>query len=196
MSLLMFTTARLRRGQGYFASESGIALIEFALVLPFLLLVIFGMIDLGKAVSYWNDETHLANQAARYASVNGCPAACGGSTINTYVLNTASTAELKNNATFAIAFADSNGKFPGETGYNSGSLAPQNHCAGQSVRVTVAYPYNLLSFVSSRINFIGPITIRASSTQRIEKDWGKASGVYVAGTDHYTATGASPDPCP
>ena len=54
-----------RRGRGRFASERGVALIEFALVLPFLLLVVFGMVDLGKAVNYWNDETHLANQAAR-----------------------------------------------------------------------------------------------------------------------------------
>src|SRR4051794_31381707 len=194
MSLPKSPLHSLRRpGRGRFASESGIALVEFALVLPFLLLVIFGMVDLGKAVNYWNDETHLANQAARYASVNRCTA-CGTDTINTYVLNTAATAELKNNATFVIAFADSAGKFPGETGYTS--PASQNHCAGQSVKVTVAYDYNLLSFVSSKINFIGPVTIRSSSTQRIEKNWGNAlTGAYDPATDKYTATGASPDPC-
>ena len=36
---------------------------EFALVLPFLLLIIFAMVDMGKAISYWNDQTHLANEA-------------------------------------------------------------------------------------------------------------------------------------
>jgi Flp pilus assembly protein TadG len=187
-----------RRRRGQFASERGVALIEFALVLPFLLLVVFGMVDLGKAVNYWNDETHLANQAARYASVNGCTA-CGASTINTYVLNSAATAELKNNATLSIAFADSAGKFPGETGYTSPAV--KNHCAGQPVKVTVQYSYTFFNFATSSFTFLkGPMTatIRSTSTQRLEKNWGNAStGAYDSTTDKYTATGAhaAPDPC-
>ena len=46
--------------------ERGVALVEFALVLPLLLVLLLGMIDVGKAVNYWNDETHLANEAARF----------------------------------------------------------------------------------------------------------------------------------
>ena len=53
--------------------ESGVALIEFVLVLPLVLLLLFAMIDFGKAFNYWNDETHLANEAARYAVVNKNP---------------------------------------------------------------------------------------------------------------------------
>ena len=53
--------------------ERGVALIEFALVLPLLLVLLLGMIDAGKAFNYWNDETHLANEAARYAVVNSSP---------------------------------------------------------------------------------------------------------------------------
>ena len=55
------------------ADERGVALVEFALVLPLILLLLFGMIDFGKAFNYWNDETHLANEAARYAVVNRNP---------------------------------------------------------------------------------------------------------------------------
>src|SRR5947208_5016187 len=55
------------------ADERGAALVEFVLVLPLVLLLLFAMIDFGKAFNYWNDETHLANEAARYAVVNKNP---------------------------------------------------------------------------------------------------------------------------
>src|SRR5918912_12141 len=57
--------------------ERGVALTEMALVLPLLLLLILGMIDFGKAINYWIDDTHLANQGACLAVVNNYP---GGST--------------------------------------------------------------------------------------------------------------------
>jgi Flp pilus assembly protein TadG len=53
--------------------ERGQALVEFALVLPILLLVIFGIIQFGLAFNSANDETHLANEVARYATVNENP---------------------------------------------------------------------------------------------------------------------------
>src|SRR6266508_511051 len=51
----------------------GAALAELALVLPLLLLVLFGMLDFGKAFNAWIDETHLANDGARLAAVSYCP---------------------------------------------------------------------------------------------------------------------------
>jgi TadE-like protein len=62
---------RVRLDKG--PDERGVALIEFVLVLPLVLLLLFAMIDFGKAFNYWNDETHLANEAARYAVVNQDP---------------------------------------------------------------------------------------------------------------------------
>src|SRR5438094_2766696 len=73
--------------------ERGAALIEFVLVLPLVLLILFGMIDFGKAFTYWNDETHLANEAARYAVVNKNP--LGGPSLEAAVKDDA-TGELKN----------------------------------------------------------------------------------------------------
>src|SRR5215211_4186607 len=43
------------------SDERGVALVEFALVLPILLLILFGVIEFGKAFTMWIDETHLAN---------------------------------------------------------------------------------------------------------------------------------------
>ena len=54
-------TPRRRKGQ-----ESQ-ALIEFALISPVLLLLIFGIIDLGRAIFYYDTLTHAAREGARAA---------------------------------------------------------------------------------------------------------------------------------
>jgi Flp pilus assembly protein TadG len=59
------------------ADERGQALPEFALVLPIILVMLFGIIEFGLALNSENDETHLANEVARYAIVNEIP---GGAT--------------------------------------------------------------------------------------------------------------------
>jgi hypothetical protein len=56
------TTERVEGGQG---------LAEFAIVLPVFLLVVFGMIDLGRVVWATDDITNAAREGARYASVHG-----------------------------------------------------------------------------------------------------------------------------
>jgi hypothetical protein len=72
-------------------SEDGQAVVELALVLPVLLVVVLGILDFGRAVNYWNDETHVASLAARYAAVGTLPTAaqdptCGGkSSLTEYV---------------------------------------------------------------------------------------------------------------
>jgi hypothetical protein len=58
------------------AEEGGQALPEFLLVLPAVLALLFGIIEFGLALNATNDQTHIANEVARYASVNQNP---GGS---------------------------------------------------------------------------------------------------------------------
>jgi Flp pilus assembly protein TadG len=50
--------------------EDGQALVEFALVLPIVVIIIFGIASFGFALNGWNDETHLVSEAARCAAVN------------------------------------------------------------------------------------------------------------------------------
>jgi hypothetical protein len=70
-------------------SEQGQTLVEFALILPILLLLVIGIFDFGQAFNTKNDLTFLANTAARYAEVNQCVSCAPGQTINDYVKGTA-----------------------------------------------------------------------------------------------------------
>jgi hypothetical protein len=58
------------------ADECGQALTELALVIVPLLVIVFGIVEFGLALNTKNDQTHLANEVARYAIVNEDP---GGS---------------------------------------------------------------------------------------------------------------------
>src|SRR2546423_4554038 len=75
-------------------AEDGTAVTEMALVLPLLLLLLLGMIDFGKAINYWIDETHLANEGARMAMVNNNPGSGIGKNLQRYILDQADSAEL------------------------------------------------------------------------------------------------------
>ena len=117
------------------------ALIEFALVLPMILLILLGMIDVGKAVNYWNDETHLANEAARYAAVNKSPVT--GATINQAVHDEADSAELRTGGTGSVS---SPGVqiciwFP-ENHHKYADPNVRDHEIGDSVQVIVHAQYN------------------------------------------------------
>src|SRR5690349_20467273 len=76
------------------ANEPGAARADAVLVLPLVLLLLFGMVDFGKAFNDWNHETHLATEAVRYAVVNKDP--LGGPDLETAVKQDADSAELKN----------------------------------------------------------------------------------------------------
>jgi Flp pilus assembly protein TadG len=69
-------TSRVRRlpGLRIRAGEQGQATVEFALLLPVLLLVLFGIVQFALALNAANDQTHIANEVARFAIVNENPA--------------------------------------------------------------------------------------------------------------------------
>jgi Flp pilus assembly protein TadG len=53
--------------------ERGQVLVEFAVVLPVLILIILGIIYFGRYMNYNNQETQLAEQGARLAAVDYTP---------------------------------------------------------------------------------------------------------------------------
>ena len=157
--------ARLRR------EERGVALTEFALVLPLLLLLLLGLIDFGKAINYWIDETHLANSGARWAVVNynpGDPTAAGVSgttTLQQFIVSQADTPELRGEA--AGTQQDAHATQVKICFYHNGT-STNAPVVGDTVKVTVSYRYDWLHYLFSKAN-IGPsTTIGSSSAMRLE----------------------------
>src|SRR5690348_7635976 len=150
---------RIRMDRTLGADESGQALVEFALVLPLLLLIIFGIIDFGKAFNYWVDETHVANQAARLVEVNG---STGGGSLSSYLYSLDNMpSELKNGGTASVPARPTVC-----VSYPNGTSN-----VGDPVRVTVTSTYNWLPFLSGGVFGFGSpsVTLTGSATMRLEQ---------------------------
>lgn len=132
------------------------ALVEFALVAPLLLILLFGMLDFGRAFNYWIDSTHLANEGARWAVVNSTLS--GSANLQTYLRGQANTEELRTGGTSAVPD-------PLEV-----CIAfPNGRVVGQPVRVTARVTYNWIPFLSNEA--LGGLTstrVSSSSTMRLE----------------------------
>lgn len=134
--------------------EAGAALVEFALVLPLLLLILFGMLEFGKAFNYWIDQTHLANEGARWAAVDKNP---GGGSLQEYIASQANTSELRDGGTDSVPGAiEICIDFPNGTSQ-----------VGDPVRVTASAAYNWLPFLGDRVG-VSSTAISASATMRLE----------------------------
>src|SRR5438067_9774474 len=75
--------------------RNGSAAVEFAVVLPVLLLMVFGILDFGRAMNYDNDATHLANEGARWAVVNFNP---GSGSLPDYIKSQGDTQEMRDHS--------------------------------------------------------------------------------------------------
>lgn len=84
-------------------SEDGQALVEFALILPLLLLILFGIAQFGLAYNVTNDDTHLANEIARFAAVNENPGGTSES-LQSWGKAQADQYALQHGATICISF--------------------------------------------------------------------------------------------
>ncbi|TMM25267.1 MAG: hypothetical protein E6F94_08375 [Actinobacteria bacterium] len=163
-------------------NQRGVALIEFALVLPMILLLLLGTIDVGKAVNYWNDETHLANEAARYAAVNKSPVT--GETINQAVHDEADSAELRNGGTGSVSSPGVQICIWFPQNLNTADDPVRDHNIGNPVQVVVHAQYNWLAYlVGKGLPIHSDLT--GTSTMRIEQTY------RANGSDAYTTGPAS-----
>jgi len=98
-------------------ADEGSAAVEFALVLPLLLLLVVGMLDFGITYNHWISLTNLAHEGARLAAVG--PATSG---------------DVK---TMAAAYGLDSSKVTASVASASGGSL------GKYWTVTVQYPYQL-----------------------------------------------------
>jgi hypothetical protein len=152
------------------AEDSGQAIVEFALILPILIMLVLGAVDFGRAFNYKNDMTAMANTAARFAEVNQCTP-CGSQSIEKYVASTADSGELKSGS--GASWGVLNGvkvcfHFPD----------PTKTSAGDSVTAYVTADYQWLPLFH-----FGKVTIQSSETVRLATSWASppSSNAYQQG---------------
>jgi Flp pilus assembly pilin Flp len=153
--------------------ERGVALTELALVLPLVLILVLGVIDFGKAINYWIDETHVAAGGARWAVVDNWPGKTSGTTLQQYILDSVDTGELHGDVAGTQGTAHSAQvcvSFPNGT-----------HKVGDPVRVEVSYEYHWLHYLTSQAGIAPTTPITGSSTMRIEANLDTDQSPYSAG---------------
>jgi Flp pilus assembly protein TadG len=141
------STRLRRRARG----ERGQAAVEFALVVPFICLLLLALVDFGKAVNYWLDANHLANEGARLAAVVGNQPPPGGN-LESYIQQQAETNELRNGSGSVTAPAQVCVSFP------------DGAAIGKPVTVTVNAHYKWIPFIKA-----ATFDITGSSTMRLEQ---------------------------
>lgn len=141
-------------------------MVEFALVLPVLLLVLFGILDFGKAINYWLDENHLASTGARWAVVNRNPGSPAGKTLQAYILDQADTPELRSGGTQSVT----------DKPQVCISFPDGSSLVGDPVRVEIKATYSWLPFLQQQVPLTS-VTIRGAATMRLEA----APTAYSAG---------------
>jgi Flp pilus assembly protein TadG len=131
--------------------ESGVAIVEFALVLPILMLIIVAIFDFGRALNYWADTTHLSAEGARLAAVDRIP---DGTSLQAYIREEADSPELRGDV------ASESVPDPIEV-----CVTPDGDEVGDPVEVSVSTTYHWISFLG-----IGaPTTITGTATMRRER---------------------------
>jgi Flp pilus assembly protein TadG len=173
--------------KGLLRSERGTAIVEFALIAPLLFLLVFGIIEFGRALNYYNDLTQLSGQAARAAIVNrnpdgsavgiansDCPA--NNMTIQCQIATTYPTdGELKSGISVCL------GTLPANSGSGATIQTNTTPQIGDPVTVRTKYVYKFLT----KFFGFGSITLTSTQTERLEapRTWqeGNFSGPSVPG---------------
>jgi Flp pilus assembly protein TadG len=184
-----YVTGKARSTRGLLGCERGTALVEFALIAPILFLFLFGIIEFGRALNYYNDLTQLAGQGARAAIVSRNPdgtavgtanadCAANNQTIQCQIAKTYPTDnELKDGMSVCLGTLQTDNTIATNTTPNVGDPV--------TVRTRMTYHF-LTSFFDS-----ATITLTSTQTERLEAPptWGEGN---VAGPSSGGSACAAP----
>ena len=130
--------------------EEGVAMAEFALILPVFLVIVAGLLGFGRVFFYWIGANHLANETARWAVVDRNPDPVKytnpANALQSYARDNGGTVEFTD-AKVCITYK----------GTGSPTL-------GEPLEVKISKNFTFLPLLN-----IGTITIRGTSTMRIER---------------------------
>jgi Flp pilus assembly protein TadG len=151
---------RIRKG------EKSQSLVEFSLLIPIFLILVFGIIDFGMGLRSYITVTQATREGARYGAVGnprgtftaGGAGECNGSTTTTVVgrvCSTMSGLQLSNVTAVNVTY-------------------PAGQTPGNSIRVNTQYNYDLITPLDAIMNFIsagsmsGTLNISTTTDMRLE----------------------------
>lgn len=146
MGIVSLSRVVVRRARN---TELGQSLVEFSLVLPFLLLLLFAIVDFGRAFYTWNTLSNASREGARVAAVQG------------------STSQINSAVTSAMGGLTTSSPTLTRT-YTNVQAAK-----GSTVTVQLSYQFTFVTPVSPLLNLIGGSsianpTLSSSSAMRLE----------------------------
>ncbi|KVA09668.1 hypothetical protein WI42_24250 [Burkholderia ubonensis] len=144
-----------RSGEMRSKKEKGVAVVEFAIVLPLLLLITFGLIEFGIAIYDKAVVTNASREAARYGVVLATPKyttaqiqQVAANYCGTYMISLGANSNACSSANVTVTGAQ-------------GSL-------GSPLTVTVSYKFVPLVLGKAISPILGPLTISATTTMNNE----------------------------
>ena len=144
--------------------NEGSALVEFAVVLPVLLLVLTGIFTFGVAMNNYNELTEAVNTGARQLAISR------GQTTDpcaTTVAAVYAAAPTLKQSKLAFSFALDGTAYSGTSCSSSSTTtgAAGNLVEGQAAEVSVTYPCNLAIY---GINLAPSCTLQAQTTELVQ----------------------------
>lgn len=136
------------RGQG---------LVEFALVFPLFVLLVFGLIDIGRYVYVNNTLSETAREAARVGSTSGFTRDCSGVSSRTQCIQQTAVGRMA-----AVPSTTVTSSCSRTTGDGVITVTADNCSPGDSLEVTLTTPYTMLTPVIGQL--IGPTTLTGRAT--------------------------------
>jgi Flp pilus assembly protein TadG len=121
------------------------AAVEFAVVAPVFLLLVFGMIEYGRMVMVYQILTNASREGARAAVLDGATTSSVTTSVNTYMTNA-----LISGATVSVS-----------------PNPPSNAQYGDPVTVTVSIPFSQVSWLPSPM-YLGSQTLTSVTAMRRE----------------------------
>jgi Flp pilus assembly protein TadG len=131
----------------------GQAIVEFALILPILLLILMGVFDFGRAIVAYNTVSEAARNGARVAIVNQTSADICLVAASRAVTLAMPTTCAANATADGIYVTTSNGNLP---------------CAAINCTETVKATFQFQAVTPIIGRFIGPITLTSTSSVPVE----------------------------
>lgn len=131
--------------------QSGQSMVEFALVLPMFLFLVFGVLDFGRAVYADSTITNAAREGARYGIISPSPASAIQAKVQQFA------------ATLSIPAAD--------VSVSCVTADTTNDCANATAgdTITVAVTYTYVPVVVDIAQFTGPsLTLATQATMVVQ----------------------------